>query len=797
MKNKIMKAGGITLDPEYAGRPDDAHFFFEGNAIIREVLSNGASGIVYISELNEDIESPYVSFDHRMEFQKVNSIVAKFVPLHNNKDKSKLYLINGIEMRSTSDDEFNKEINIQTKIIEKTQAYLDPIGPSILYKNKITADKLTLLNNAEIQLITYDVQGLAVYRPVSKKDITCGIIFMELLSDMETLYTVLRENMRLPDNTMNPEIIITCINTAPKKKKALAHYVFLLIQLSSNGFIHCDPHTNNVLLSHTGEAKLLDFGRSEEITENKKKEVNRLISDFRHDNAVENLKKLVDYIQSLNMPVFKDAIMRDPLSDETIMQHEYNNSIKFTDLEKTKWRDSYRQDSWDEFVAVVEKFYGWFTNDAILSLIFMDVADLFRDNESKQSATLSKCQTVLGLNPYIIPPENLYEVVVVKLPSSIDFINMVLGYTLGIPHPGLETSKKQKQESVRLAQESVRLAQEAEDARLARVAQVEQEAREEQKARALKHIEIIKDFEPPSGEWEPDTLSRAKLTYEMYRTNFDQLLDELIRLLNITDDSQDQEEINVITEAIIYLEEQQTKNQNQKRRIGGAVSQGQQQWVREITPSSEKKQNNIDTKKEIQSKLNELLKIKEKMAETFAEWRDAIYEIYTEPDAEKREEYYSNLTPFAILIHVMVCCGLFGPLSSGQYINVDESHPQYNQLNSIAAAFSTMNNGYISMAKLQLETLLVGSNVDSKVDSKVEPTVAVEEVNTKLISPAINNELFGSELVEEVGGRKTRRKRKTRRQRKTRRKRFGRRKTNKRITRKTYKGFSSKYKYKK
>ena len=447
---------------------------------------------------------------------------------------------------------------------------------------------------------------------------------------------------------------------------------------------------------------------------------------------------------------------------------------------------------------------------------------------------MSKCQTVLGLNLYITPPINLYEAVVVTLPSSIDFINMVLGYARGIPHPVLERSKKKKQESDRLAQESEdarlarvaqeaeenRVAQKAEDTRLAqeertRVAQeereentrvarvaeetrsrveerrLEQEAQKAQKARALEHIERF-ELRP----WEPDRLTELSDMYQLYETDFDQLLDELIRLLNITDNSRNQLDIDDITETIIYLKVQQNVDirkiiTNKKRRIGGAVSQGQQQWVREITPSFEKKQNNIDTKKEIQSKLNELLKIKEKMAETFAEWRDAIYEIYTEPDAEKREEYYSNLSPFAILIHVMVCCGLFGPLSSGQYINVDESRPQYNQLNSIAAAFSTMNNGYISMAKLQLETLLVGSKVGSKVDSNVEPTVAVEEVNTK---PAINNELFGSELVE-VGGRQTRRKRKTRRQ--TRRKRFGRRKTNKRITRKTYKGFSSKYKYKK
>jgi hypothetical protein len=212
---------------------------------------------------------------------------------------------------------------------------------------------------------------------------------------------------------------------------------------------------------------------------------------------------------------------------------------------------------------------------------------------------------------------------------------------------------------------------------------------------------------------------------------------------------------------------------------------------------------------------------------TFAEWRDAIYETYTEPNAVKREEYYSNLTPFAILIHVMVCCGLFGPLSSGKYIDVNESHPQYNRLNSIAAAFSTMNNGYISMTRMRLETMMpkgealgnrtvskVGPTV-SKVGSNVEPTVAVGPI-AKLMPPAINNEFSSPVLpvlpvlpVEANGGRQTRRKRLGRRRqthrkglgrrrqtrRQTHRKRFG--QSNKRITRKAYKGFASKYKYNK
>ena len=145
----------------------------------------------------------------------------------------------------------------------------------------------------------------------------------------------------------------------------------------------------------------------------------------------------------------------------------------------------------------------------------------------------------------------------------------------------------------------------------------------------------------------------------------------------------------------------------------------------------------------------------------------------------------------------MVCCGLFGPLSSGQYINVAESHPQYNRLNSIAAAFSTMNNGYISMTRLRLETMM--PSLGNRSVSAGDPTmVNVDVDNTKSINLEEANTVNLEEAntvnaLEAYGGKRRKTKRQTRRKRQTLRKR---RQTNRRITRKAYKGFSSKSKSK-
>jgi len=141
MKNKIMKAGGITLAPEYTGRPDAAYNFFVANSVSRGLLSKGSYGRIYKLELNPGIVSPYLSFNHLMEFEEVRCIVAKLVIVDDAEDD---YVIgnNSDKMRSTSNKEFNKEIDIQKKIIEETQEYLDPIGPSIIYTYNPTANNI-------------------------------------------------------------------------------------------------------------------------------------------------------------------------------------------------------------------------------------------------------------------------------------------------------------------------------------------------------------------------------------------------------------------------------------------------------------------------------------------------------------------------------------------------------------------------------------------------------------------------------------------------------------------------------
>jgi len=122
------------------------------------------------------------------------------------------------------------------------------------------------------------------------------------------------------------------------------------------------------------------------------------------------------------------------------------------------------------------------------------------------------------------------------------------------------------------------------------------------------------------------------------------------------------------------------------------------------------------------------IKINQEINETFQDWRNTIYNIYINPDIKERNAYYQEQTPFTILTHIMVCCGLFGPLESEMYIDSDDKDIS-KQLNSIADAFVTMNQGYLSMSQLQR----IIQDAKTKKASISDPSidVSMEEVITE------------------------------------------------------------------
>ena len=753
MKNKIMKAGGITLAPEFIGRPDDAYNFFVTNSVSRGLISKGAYGRIYILEFKPGpgIVSPYLSFNHLMEFEEVRRIVAKLVIVNDDEDD---YVIgnNSDEMRSTSNEEFNKEINIQKKIIEKTGEYLDPIGPSIIYTYETTADNIFFFTE-RIQKESESNKRKLV--SVDKSTLTCGVIIMELLSDMNTLYNKLGDYY-------TPYDIYKCMTSHYQNKtkiKLVATYAFLLINLADNGFIHCDYYTRNTLskvfLDGRIEAKLLDFGRSKEITEVEKAEVKRLInlfitSSLQQDNFT-NLKNLVEYIHSLNMKVFKATFERSHTTAQ------FNNKVT--------------------------NFYGWFIYVDILKLIRLPLLKIFEENEGKKNQTLLKCRELVSLDirdvPRIIDQAAiLHGQSILVLPLDPDFKNHCVASTVEPELKQTALEPELKRTALASSQSSPASSQSSQSS----VSSTESEsdkAKRDKIAEGRRLLQIAIDSGQYSGLTKKQLQTNFKEGYKLLKDRFyyeDSTTDgRLIDLVDVKDSKRPGyvEDSQALLIALIYP----NFFPPEEPRKGGAASPSQ-----------------LQPEPELQQIILEPVKTEDK---AFAEWRDAIYKKYTEPDVKKREEYYSNLTPFAILIHVMVCCGLFGPLSSGQYINVAESHPQYNRLNSIAAAFSTMNNGYISMTRLRLETMM--PSLGNRSVSAVDPTmVNVDVDNTKSINLEEANTVNLEEAntvnaLEAYGGKRRKTKRQTRRKRQTLRKR---RQTNRRITRKAYKGFSSKSKSK-
>jgi hypothetical protein len=203
----------------------------------------------------------------------------------------------------------------------------------------------------------------------------------------------------------------------------------------------------------------------------------------------------------------------------------------------------------------------------------------------------------------------------------------------------------------------------------------------------------------------------------------------------------------------------------------------------QLTQQSKKDPNKND--KQIQAKIAEIKQIQSDMAKIFAEWRDTIYDIYTNPNDEERNAYYQEQTPFTILTHLMVCSGLFGPLKSGKYIDVKEevNKELYDKLNSIAAAFVTMNNGYLSMSNVKIQLMIEDAKTSTATvteEVKIEgPTVEVTQYSDpEKYLP--ENMIDRGEGIAGFGGNKKYSRRKRRRHSK-RQKKYCRRKSNKRF----------------
>jgi hypothetical protein len=228
--------------------------------------------------------------------------------------------------------------------------------------------------------------------------------------------------------------------------------------------------------------------------------------------------------------------------------------------------------------------------------------------------------------------------------------------------------------------------------------------------------------------------------------------------------------------------------QHQGPTIGGAAPVATSKDVLKSLEITIPNKKSLDNDKQIQAKIAEIKQIQADMAKIFADWRDEVYNIFTQPD-DIKNAYYQTQTPFTILTHIMVCSGLFGPLTSGKYIDVkkEENKELHDKLNLIAGAFVTMNNGYLSMSNVKMQLMI--EDAKKATITTVEkvgiegPTVEVREdidIDKTLIGPGPAEMINREELVAGFGGNKKYSRRKRRKYSKRQRKGC-RRKSNKRF----------------
>jgi len=770
-----MKGGGIIIHPEINEPPDSVFEYFINNSNIAE-LTTGTFGVILKLTFRQPArDSPYLAFDRDNFARPVMTLIVKISVLgrdglkYKYRDKSLYTILPGA---------FQKEIDIQKDIVEKTLQHLNPISPSIVFSSinyphpKLIKSNFRFLNDRGDR-----------YSSVMPFFLKYGVIAMESMENMSSVYDLFHLDRhfypRYRDvDKHEPSTHMVIFNTDEQKQLSIANYMYKLIQLAQIGYVHGDFHTGNVLINRYSTI-LIDFGRTMQITPEQNSRVNALFAHFIQTQSLEALQSLVDYIFELNYPIFETEINRV------------------------------------ELIATVEQTYGWFKNPDILQKILQKI--LIIHNHETQLDVRTRT-TVLHLLSSTHISSNTSQI---SFPPSTDFLKTILtecaqeGNTfraiVDSERETLEVQMRRQGELEAEAAEAERQRQIDEAAAAERQRQFEAAAAEAERQR---QIDEAAAAEAERQQQIDETAARQQLLarqssilYEAtdllrdnsqtnssnldyiymqnlnrlsvdYKENYDILINKIYGLLQAKSLDTYKDQIKDLLNILLIL------NNKSMLYIGGKLQiQLDLKDVR-LEKKIEKTPNKND--KQIQGKIAEIKQIQATMSDTFAEWRYTIYDIYTNPNIEEKNAYYQRQSSFTILIHLMVCCGLFGPLKNGsKYIDVTEEDPLYNKLNLIANAFVTMNKGYVSMSTVKMQLMIENAKKASvTLDTKLElsePTVDVSQDSPKNLPGTENeNNSVQREELAGFGGNKKYSTRKRRRHSKG-QKKCCRRKSNKRF----------------
>lgn len=268
-------------------------------------VGKGAFGITY-KAIFKGRKSPYKNIDYSGYGTYVHSLLIKISVIeYKNPDNTE-----NPNIRTIGQDDFVREVNIQTETFLKTMNYLQPLCPAIVYSgiNENDNNILDIIKRNYIE----DLHRKESKRTYVDKLINCidtyTVIGMELLDNFETLYSIELSLTNYIPNKHGVRI------SNEKIKQYLNMLIYILVEFAVKlGYTHSDFHASNIMINPNetnyfdgvqGSIILIDFGLVKKIEDNILNEIKKLHNEEIRTNRYSDIIEIlcnIPRIDSLNL----------------------------------------------------------------------------------------------------------------------------------------------------------------------------------------------------------------------------------------------------------------------------------------------------------------------------------------------------------------------------------------------------------------------------------------------------------------------------------------------------------------
>jgi hypothetical protein len=249
-----------------------------------QYFNNGSYGMTFILTISDPSLSSYISTDSDTYGSKINKILLK-ITLINSLDQYDDPDNPSVKLRSSDEEDFNREIITQNIIYEETKKYLEPVCPAIVFSEII---KNEFKNSFLDTLLTVCRPGSVTtrnrinnFRPLNCE---LGIVAMEFANGYNVLYNFSLE---------------------PRFQLYQQMSMFLLLEMAlKTGYTHGDFHSNNIMINPTatnyfkdpnpaasivGKPLLIDFGLANKIPNSVRRIIEDLCDNDKYTKALHTL----------------------------------------------------------------------------------------------------------------------------------------------------------------------------------------------------------------------------------------------------------------------------------------------------------------------------------------------------------------------------------------------------------------------------------------------------------------------------------------------------------------------------